>query len=178
MISTGVEPSDRQIGPVWSASLRRKTGYPSPALVEADRPSPARPVCLDSMMTTDNGATARKRMLLAAVRHRRDDGGVYWTRDSENSGGRDELVKRAEGINPVSSCPRGNQLSSFLESCHSSSRPEPWPHLSAGQHFHLLRSLHTPHLRCPWVPLAVPCFDTPADVYRGGIDGPECSTTV
>jgi hypothetical protein len=58
---------------------------------------------LRSIIMIDSGATARNSTLLAAVRCRMAEGGVYWTKERENRGGSDELVSRAEGMKPVSS---------------------------------------------------------------------------
>lgn len=58
---------------------------------------------LRSIIISDKGSVARKRMLFAVVRDRIDEGGVYCTSERENSGGKPVLATLDDGTKPVSS---------------------------------------------------------------------------
>lgn len=59
-------------------------------------------------MMMERGCMARNRMLFAETRWRMEEGGVYWTKDNANKGGRCEWVALLEGTKPVSSCRRSD----------------------------------------------------------------------
>jgi len=53
-------------------------------------------------MMIDRGWEARKRTLLAVTSCRMDEGGEYWTSESEKSGGR-PVCSLEDGTKPISS---------------------------------------------------------------------------